>query len=204
MSHFPCPRTAIILGVIGVLVVGCASSPPTRFYFLDALVNAGKEAQAPAGEPCVSLGVGPVKVSDYLDRHQIVTRVTPNELRLAEFDQWAEPLGQMIPRVLADNLRTLLCTKATVIFPWGRAIPLDYQIEVEIARLDSNLGGNATLDAQWTLFGLKEGKKLLVIKRSNITEPSGSQDYQAKVSAQSRALGHLSREIADAVKTLPQ
>jgi hypothetical protein len=43
---------------------------------------------------------------------------------------------------------------------------------------------------------------MLASKRSILTEAVGGQDYKSLVGAQSRALGTLSREIAEAVKTL--
>ncbi len=197
--------TPAILAVFFTLLVGCSSSLPTRFYVLGSLSDSmnKKELQPSDRERCVSIGVGPVRVADYLDRPQIVTRLTPNEVRLGEFDQWAEPLEQNISRVLADNLSALLCTKMVVVFPWRGAVSVDYQIEVEILRLDGNLGGSATLEVQWMAFGPRESKKLLVTKKLSFTVPIGGQDYQALVSAQSRNLEALSRDIAEAIETLP-
>ena len=63
---------------------------------------------------------------------------------------------------------------------------------------------NATIEAQWMIFSLRKGKKLQVIKNVSFTEPTGGQNYAALVSAQSRALGQLSREIAEAIKALPK
>ena len=112
--------TTVVLTALLILLGGCSSSSPTRFYVLRSWSDSmnKKELQPSDRERCVSIGVGPVKVADYLDRPQIVTRVTPNEVKIAEFDQWAEPLGQNISRVLADNLSALLCTKVVVVFPW--------------------------------------------------------------------------------------
>jgi len=194
----------IILALLWGWLVGCASSPPTRLYLLNGLESPGREAKAMSGESCDSIGVGPVKVSDYLDRPQIVTRVASNELRLAEFDRWAEPPAQMISRALANNLTTLLCTKTVAVFPWRGSIPIDYQVEMEILRLDGSLGGNATIEAQWMIFSLSGGKKLQAIKNVSFTETTGGQSYAALVSAQSQALGQLSRKIAEAIKALPK
>jgi len=110
----------------------------------------------------------------------------------------------MISRVLANNLTTLLCTKSVCVFPWRGSIPIDYQVETEIIRLGGSLGGNATIEAQWMIFSLSGGKKLQAIKNVSFTEPTGGQNYTALVSAQSRAFGQLSREIAEAMKTLPK
>ncbi len=199
--------TLAVLAAFFTLLAGCGSSLPTRYYVL----HSWSEATHPKEEPpssaegrCVSIGVGPVKIADYLDRAEIVTRVAPNELRLAEFDQWAEPLSQNISRVLADNLPNLLCAKSVVVFPWRGSVSIDYQIEVEVLRMDGTLGGDATLEARWMVLGSGEPKKLLVVKKTRLTVPTGGQGFQALVSAQSHNLESLSRHIATAINDLPR
>ena len=82
------------VGVIFILIIigGCASTPPSRFYVLSPLQ--GDHRQAKADDTCAAISVGPVELPDYVDRSQIVTRISPNKLYLAEFDQWAEPLKE--------------------------------------------------------------------------------------------------------------
>jgi uncharacterized lipoprotein YmbA len=170
---------------------------------MDSLVN---PAAAPEGKNfsdnrCVSIGIGPVAIPDYLDRAQIVTRVTPNEIKLAEFERWAEPLKDSFAQVLAKNLSTLLCIKEISFFPWRREIPRDYRIEVKVIRFDGSPGDKVVLEAWWTLLS-GDGKILLQSKRSNFTEPVGDRDYKSLVSGQSRNLASLSREIAEAIVVL--
>jgi len=195
--------TVVVLTALLILLSGCGSSSSTRLYVLRSWSDPmdKKELQPSDREHCVSIGIGPVRIADYLDRPQIVTRVTPDEIKVAEFDQWAEPLEQNISRVLADNLSALICTKVVVVFPWNTSVPLDYQVEVKINRLDGNLGGNSTLEAQWVAFGLRGSKHLLAAKKLSFTEPTGGQDYQALVSSESRTLRELSRNIAETLKT---
>jgi uncharacterized protein len=70
-----------------VVLTGCASTPPSRFYTLSAMPKV-LPVNLPADLPGdFSLGVGPVNIPQYLDREQIVTRVGENELVLAEFDR---------------------------------------------------------------------------------------------------------------------
>ncbi len=197
--------TTVVLTALLILLGGCGSSSVTRFYILRSLNDAmnKNERQGPEKERCASIGIGPVRVADYLDRLQIVTRVTPNEVRVAEFDQWAEPLKQNIPRVLAENLSALLCTKVVVLFPWNASVPIDYQVEVEVNRLDGSLGGNSTLEAQWMAFDVRGSKRMQATKKLIFAEPVEGQDYQTLVSAHSRNLELLSRDIAAAIKTFP-
>jgi uncharacterized lipoprotein YmbA len=156
----------------------------------------------PSGEErCFSIGIGPISIPYYLDRPQIVTRGASNEFTLAEFDRWGEPVGDNLKRALAANLSILLCTKTIAFFPWRGGIPVDYRIEMEVLRFDGSLGGNVSLDAWWMVSG-GDGKKILASKRSTLTEAVGGQDYKSLVSAESRALGTLSREIAETIRTL--
>ena len=116
-------RLNLLIVVLLLMVhLGCASTPRTRFYALNPLGDSEKETD-PGGEPCVSIFIGPVKIPDYLDQSEIVTRITPNEVRMGEFDKWAEPLESNISWVLSKNLSSLLCTKAVSTYPSRGSIP---------------------------------------------------------------------------------
>ncbi len=200
MSRFHSPLLWIVIGIALATIHGCARSPSSRFYLLDALSDsASPEGGNFSDKLCVSIGIGPVEIPDYLDQAQIVTRVTPNEMKLAEFDRWAESLKDNITRVLAKNLSNLLCIKEISFFPWRREIAKDYRIEVKVIRFDGSPGGQVVLEAWWRLLS-GDGKTLLQSKRSNFSEPAAGRDYKSLVSAQSRTLAELSREIAEAIK----
>ena len=55
----------------------------------------------------VAVVVASVRLPQYLERPQIVTRSGDNRLQLAEFDQWGGNLYQDMTRVLAQNLARL-------------------------------------------------------------------------------------------------
>jgi uncharacterized lipoprotein YmbA len=152
------------------------------------------------GERCFAIGIGPVKIPEYLNQPAIVTRITQNEVRLDEFVKWAEPLENNISRALAENLSSLLCLRSIVIFPWGSQTPSDYRIDVHVIQMDGVLGENAFLDVSWSIADSADRKKpALVTKRSRYKEPTGGGDYGAFVSAQGRNLASLSRDIAEAI-----
>jgi uncharacterized protein len=199
MSRILVPRTSLALGLLVIILLGCSHSPPTRYYDLGPLPERGASER---GEACASIGIGPVKIPEYLDRSGIVTRVTSHELMVAEFNKWAEPLEENFPRILAENLSSLLCTKTVLIFPWKGSIALDYRIYVDVIRMDGNLGESAALDVSWTIMGGAEKKGVLLMKRSSYKEPTGGQDYGDFVAAQSRNVAALSRDIAEAIGTL--
>jgi hypothetical protein len=80
---------------------------------------------------------------------------------------------------------------------------LDYRVGVDVVRYDGNRGGDVALIANWTIRE-GQGAKVLRVQTSRIQEPSGGRGYETLVGGMSRALGHLSREIAQAIRALPR
>lgn len=187
-------KAAVIVFVI--LLAGCGSSPSSRFYLLSPL--AGGSPQPPAGGRCVTLTIGPVIMPEYVNRPQIVTRATQNELVLGTFDRWGEPLSDMVPRIIAENLSALLCTKGIYPFKWQPAAPSDYGVEVVVIQMDGILGKETALDAWWTISNKDD--VALVTRAFKLAEPVQGEGYLALVQAQSRMIGALSREIANAIE----
>ena len=193
----------ILLGVSWVFQSGCAGSPATRYYLLISLSTPSPEPKPMSGESCLSIGVGPINMPAYLDPPNIVTRTDTNQLLLAEFDHWAESLKDNFTRVFAQNLSALVCTKTVVVFPWRGKIPIDYRIEIDVLRFDGTLKKDVSLEAWWRLFN-GDGKTMILSKKINLSEPVNGGDYKSFVSAQSRILEKLSREIVQAIKNLPR
>ncbi len=193
---------ALVLCALVIWMAGCAgSSAPARLYVLTPAPEA-TVVPSGAGAACSpALGVGPVRLPGLLDRPQIVTRRGVDEITQAEFDRWAEPLSDSVPRVLAENLAALQKTDRVAIFPWDPAGSVQYQLVVDVMRFDGAVGGDVVLDARWRILAT-DGKELEV-NRSVLTQPTGRTGYQAVVTAMSRALAAFGREIAATLETLP-
>lgn len=185
--------------VLLAAVAGCGTTGPTKFFVLNAVAGGETAGSAATARPGVAVGVGPVKIPEYLDRLLIVTRSSESSLQLAEFERWAEPLDKSIPRILTENLSVLLGSDQIATHPWPNALSVEYQVVVEVNRLDGTLGQKALLDSRWTLLADK-GKRIVVRKNSTISEPITGASYEGLVQAQSRALAQLSREIAAAIR----
>jgi uncharacterized lipoprotein YmbA len=192
-------KTALF-GISLMLLAGCASTEPSRFYTLTPVPGSNAEVLSETAAQNLSVGVGPINMPDYLDRQQIVTSSNQNEIKMSEFDRWAGSLEDSFARVLSENLSGLLATDRVLLFPWRGAITVDYHIGVEVIQFDGELGGNASLIARWAI--LSGERKMLLMKKSSFTEPVGEKGYEALVAAQSRALGRLSSDMAAAVKSL--
>lgn len=201
MSNIASKLTAGTLGLMLIMLVACASNAPSRFYVLSSLTGTGGEPETASDKRKVTIGIGPVELPAYLDRQQVVTRVSANELHLAGFDEWAEPLGDSFTRVLIENLSVLLPKDFFRIFPFRGSESIDCQVEVEVFRFDGRLGGDASLMTRWSIFG-EDDKNLLLTRNSSFKEATAGPGYGALVAAQSRTVEALSREIAGAIKGL--
>jgi hypothetical protein len=195
--HFSFRALAAV--VVGLLVAACAETQPSRFYTLSGLPDGGAAMQG-AESNRLAIGVGPISLPNYLDRPEIVRRATPNQFDLAAYDRWGEPLDDVFPRVMAENLSVLLATDRVFLLPQRRATTIDYQVEVEVTRFDADVGGPAVLSARWEIFD-NDGNAL-VVDRSTFTETIGSEDYGAIATAMSQTVAALSREIASAITAL--
>ncbi len=174
---------------------GClGKSPPARFYLL------GTQAAAPSREaPCIGLGIGPVDFPAYLDRTQIVTRIGANRIQMAEFDQWAEPLSDAFPRLLAEVLGSKLCAEPLLLYPWPTGAEPEYSVAVQVLSFDGDLGKTATLHASWSL--LDASGKALLWRTASYSAPAAGGEYAAYAAALSDCIGALGQDIAQALQS---
>jgi uncharacterized protein len=194
--------TGWALALVVLLFAGCRSTPPpTAFYTLTAVTKAETAGQGSAPMRDLAVGIGPVQIPEYLDRPQIVTRTAPDKLTLSEFNRWGGSLRQDFPRVLAENVAALLGTDRVLAYPWGDRLEPAYGVALDVQQFDGDLGGAVVLKATWIVTG-REGKTPLAVRKTEIQEPVSGTDYDALVSAQSRALAALSREIAGEIRRL--
>lgn len=194
--------TACVLCPLLIVIGGCSRTQTAKFYTLNALTDAQPGTQALASDQDVAVGLGPIRLPEYLDRPQIVTRVGPNEVRFAEYHRWAGPLAGDLSNILAENLSNSLGSSRVALFPWKSTTPIDCRVEIDITRFDGEPGNSVMLQSQWIVFS-KDRKRVLGTKISSLSEPVNGKGYNALVAAQSRALAALGLEIAEAIRSLP-
>jgi uncharacterized protein len=193
----------MLLLMLGVLVLsGCVGrSPSPNLYILSSIPEQQDTLEKTIrAQQQLQLGIGPLTLADYLNQPKLVTRSGDNQLVRAEFEQWGGSFKKNITTVLTENLSYLMATNQVHLYPWQRSITLDYQIMIDIIRLDGVLGEEVMLVARWSIIDIQK-KNHKQTKRSTIVEPVDTNGYAALVSAQSRALGKLSREIANSLQT---
>jgi uncharacterized lipoprotein YmbA len=192
----------VTCGAVVVLLFGCATTTPSKFYTLHALTSEVAGERSVSVKDAVGVGIGPLSLPALLDRPQIVIRTSSHELRFAEFDRWAEPLDQNLYRVLTENMSILLNTDHVYAYPWKSSAKIDYQVAIDVIRFDVTSDGEASLVARWTVYG-GEGREVLLKKKSHFKESASAKDYHSLVSALNKTLEDFSHEVAESIKSLP-
>ena len=194
----------LCVACVGVLnVLGCGTSQPAHFYLLRAMSPDSDAVLSETKASSLSLGLGPISLPKYLDRPQIVTRISSHEIDLAEFHKWGAPLKDNLVSVLHENLSKLLSTNRIVEYPWNRSHLPDYQLSLDVIQFDGTKNQEATLSVRWRLAG-GDGKRVLQEKISQFSEIIQGSNYEDLVEAMSHMLAIFSQEIADAINARGQ
>ncbi|MEM5372075.1 PqiC family protein [Paraburkholderia azotifigens] len=178
---------------VALMLAACAS-PRSNFYTLSpdsTLDSTGAPLQVP-------VVVGPVTVPELVDRPQLVTRMSGNEVKLNEFARWGEPLKSGVADVIAADLTRLLGSQRVSVSAQTVAGTQACRVRVDIVQFDSMPGEGVAVDALWTVR--VAGRDTLLTGRSMVREPVQGADDAALVAAHSRALGTVSRDIAAAIR----
>lgn len=198
-------RTAFAGLLAATLLSGCigAKAPATRFYIL----TPAEEGAAPLSERPLVVEIASLRLPQYLERPQIVTREQRNRLELAEYHQWAGNLRKNMARVLAANLSHELATPNVAIAPHPSSTPPDVRIDLEVMQFERSPDQRVHLSANWSLSH-ERGREVLASRHTRLSsEPlpvSEEADYDATVAAMNGVLGELSAEIAEAIRQQPR
>jgi uncharacterized protein len=212
------PRAAarpLLALAVSIGLTACAVADPTKFYALGKPVTASADSRVSASiastpsatsadtTSAVSIGVGPVITPSYLHRNQIVTRAGDDQMDIAMFHRWAEPLEDGMARVLAEEIGARVPTDRIAMYPWRGAVAraIQYHVVVVVMRFDGRRGGDVTLDTRWRILG-KDGDEL-TFRRSTLTEAATGLGYEPMIAAMTRAVIALGQEIAAEIRTMP-
>ncbi len=139
--------------VIAILGAGCTGkSPKSKYYILTAMTNDTVIEQSTGSMDDLSIGIGPIKFPDVLDRPSIVTRSGLNQLEVNEFHRWGGSLAKNVNQVIVENLVILMKTDQVVARPWERYFKPDYRIALEIRQFDGRVGEYVLLNTTWSVF----------------------------------------------------
>jgi uncharacterized lipoprotein YmbA len=175
---------------------GCASADP-NFYTLTV-------APGPilTGAPA-SIEVRRPGLAGYLDRADIVLKNQSYKLSVNSQERWAEPLGDMIGRILAQDLTQRLPSSS--VFDQSGAITAnpDARVEVDILNFDPNGDGTVTLNAS---YAIEQGitHRPFAARHVTLTAAPSGPGAASLAATESGLLGSLADQIAhDAVSQAP-
>ncbi len=189
-------RRTLVASLV-LLLAACGSSPPARFYSLQAL---DLEYQADASDAVV-MYLGPLRLPEYVARPQIVTRGDGAEMIVDDYHRWAEPLDDAIPRIVAVNVDNLVEGVIVVAFPSGNLVEAEYRLQGSIVRFDADAAGRAVLIVQWGI-ATPAGDILVPPRRSQYeARAARTGDTGAVATALNDTVAQFSRDIAAEIET---
>ncbi|MDR5856816.1 PqiC family protein [Caballeronia sp. LZ062] len=190
-----------VLACLTLMLAVCAgcSSPRASFYRLSVDSSLTATTGRGPGRPLI---VRPVTVPDLVNRPQIVTRNSDNEVALNEYARWGEPLNSSIADAIAGDLTLLLGSDRVAVASRAVADPQAWRVRVDIQQFESVPDQTVAIDARWAVRSF--GGDTALSGRSVVREPVSGPDFDALVAAHSRALASVSRDIAAAIERSAQ
>jgi uncharacterized lipoprotein YmbA len=167
---------------------------PTQYFVLTS-----EERKAPRVPVQKVLGVDRIELPEYLMRPEIATRTESNQLKIAEYDRWAESLQDGFSRTLRSDLENRLGAGHVVAVPFDPAHRPALIVDVEVRRFERVLPDGAVLEARWSLRDGASGA-VLVTKEASLHQPVPGDDTRATVAGLSTVVAALASEIADAAR----
>lgn len=187
----------LVGGFLALLLTGCLSkpSPEVRFYVLDA-VTAGVEEQP--GQVVVEIST--LRIPQYLDRSQVVTRPMPHRLQVHEFHRWGGNLRKSLTRLLGAELGSRLGTSQILVVPHRSRLPVDFQVNVDIQRFELGPDAQVHLAANWRLVD-SMGKSLQAVRSfDRRIAVDNADDMDNVVAAMSDLFMEFSAGVADTIQ----
>lgn len=183
----------LVLLTAATVVTAC-SSPKTSYYTLSAPPVTATTAMTHQ----TRIMVGPVTVPSLVDTPQLVVKNSNNQVTVYEYQRWAGSLKTDIERVVAADLSRDLSTPNAWSYTQSPYAQFDYQVLIDVQRIDSKLDDSVTVDALWTIKSTPA--KGSHTGRAVITESVSGSGFDALVAAQSRVFDRLSKDIAKSIR----
>ena len=190
--------TRYIVIISLMVMAGCGSSPTVNYYTLHTI----ETRLAQDDEDSAILALGALRMPEYLNRSQMVTRGPGAEIIVDEFNRWAEPLSEAIHRVLAGNLDVLLSSVVVIAYPSSAVLDVDYRLVGRFGRLDADQNGKVVLEVQWGIAD-SAGSILLSPRRARFeSQATNPGDPGSIAQAMSDVLAQFSRDIASKIDSV--
>jgi len=193
--HRPWPSLARLV-LSSLALSACGGGPPPDLYVLGDTATVAPEPKAALPDPVVELK--PVRVPDYLDTTDMITRTSSGRIVTSQSARWAERLSVGVTRAVATSLEAKLPQLTVTTSP-----PLDdpqWQILIDIQAFEAQSGGQCILTGRWSIRRGRGGEKLKEEKIA-LTTALGAAREKDLVAAMDRQVDQLAGRIAVVLQT---
>lgn len=183
-----------------IWLTGCINTPLPDYYVLtpEAGQSGLQRFDGLASLADLAIGVGPITIPETVNRPNIVTPRDSNQLDVAEYHRWSEPLRENISRVVITNLADRLGANKLYAYPWLRT-QIDNIARIDVLQMNGQLGKEVYVQVRWQILTGSKPYDLLETRITEYRHPVAGGGYSALVAAYSAAYATLSDDIARAV-----
>ena len=175
--------------VLLFILTACSwRSPNSTFYMMSS------QGLSPLSEQKVSVAVAQVKVPDLLDRAQMVVYEKNGEVKILEFNRWGEILPDVLQATVVNDLIAYL-PNAFVKRTYFDNQNVTYNVNIEVNNIQAYQGDKVILSAWWNISNAKGNT--LIRRQGQYEAKVKGKSIEDLVSAQSQAVHHLSKDIAE-------
>jgi len=180
-------------------IAACASggASPTNYYLLNPVKTTESNQQSG-----MVIEILDLHLPQYLERFQIATRSSDNQLDFSDTQQWAENLRKNLMRVSSQNLSEQLGI-VDIGTPIRRtSSPANYRVQVYIETFELQPDGRVRLNARWQLTQADNDNTLTTKRFSSAGNLVSTADYGEIVDSMSQLYADMCQEIADELRDL--
>ncbi len=183
---------ALMALVVTGLLAGCINTPLPDYY---VLTPENGKVNLRGKIPGIAVGIGPITIPETLNRSNIVTPRDSNQLVVAEYHRWSEPLRDNISRILITNLAARTGLDKLYAYPWlGNNV--DYQLRVDVLQMTGTLKDSVYLQVRWQVLTGTKPAKIIRTRIRDYRESVENNSYSSMVAAYSRTYATLSDDIS--------
>src|SRR5260370_4626261 len=144
MARSPSRRHVVAVLALLPALSACAPTPSPRLFTL------APQPGTPDNRFSGTINVKRAELAKYLDRPEIVRYSDHYQLSMSEYVRWGEGLGDMVTRVLVQDLAHRLPRSQLYAASGPLALPSPaVTVEVNVDKFEPNPSGAVVLLAQW-------------------------------------------------------
>ena len=178
----------------------CSSSPDPNLYLLKS-TNAPAISQASSN---VSVVVGPITMSEYLKRSEVVFQTNTHDVKINENERWAESLERNITSVITSNVASYLGTDQAFNYYANFSTQPDYSVKLNVTEFGRVSYDTVSLSVSWELVNKSTRQTKLYLENINVPinfsgDSEDGPDVGHVVAAMNQAVNDLSLRISNRI-----